>query len=382
MIRFSTRLAVLPLSAAALQACGSAAPAAPPASQAAAAPSSAAPAQPSAAAPAASASPPASAAASAKPAGSAAAASKPAAGSAGASAKPGAAKTIKYGASALTAVSWPTYIAEDKGFNTQEGIKLETTLLGSPNNAALALVGGSVDMVETTFDSAIRAVEQNSPVTIIGSQMLRFPQSVIAVAKTPQELKGKRIMMPTATDGTTIIFKKWLTSQGLKPEDFQFAYGGGSPERYAALKSHNTEAGLLSPPFLFQALNDGNFNLFDLSTVTNVGQTAFVAQKKWLQSDGDTARAFLRAYSHAVDWLYAPANKEEAIDILAKATKSDRSVAAETYDYYQRIQPYVKNSGVPNEALQGDLDIIVEQGDIKAPTPPLSKYLDLSYLPK
>jgi ABC-type nitrate/sulfonate/bicarbonate transport system substrate-binding protein len=352
---------VIALSSVALQACGS--QAAPPSPTA---PPVASLAKPNAAA---SASPPPGANAAAK---SSVAAGKPAAG----------VKTIRYGAAALTAVSWPSFIAEDKGFNSQEGVKLEATLLGSPNATALALVGGSVDLIETTFDSAIRAVEQGAAVTIIGSQMLRFPQAIAAVAKTPAELKGKRIMMPTSTDGTTILFKKWLATQGFKPEDFQFVYGGGSPERYAALKSGNAEAGLLSPPFLFSAFHDGRFNLFDLSTVTTVGQTAFVAQKKWLQDDGTAPRAFLRAYSRAIDWLYDPANKEEAIDVLARVTKTERAVAAETYDYYQRIQPYVKNAGVPDVAMQGDLDIIVEQGDLKSPPPPLSKYLDLSYLPK
>lgn len=78
----------------------------------------------------------------------------------------------------------------------------------------------------------------------------------------------------------------------------------------------------------------------------------------------------------------AGANKTAAIDILSKATKQDNQVSTETYDYYQKIQAYVRNAGVPEEAFQGDLDILIEQGALKKPAPPASTFLDLSYLPK
>ncbi len=84
-----------------------------------------------------------------------------------------------------------------------------------------------------------------------------------------------------------------------------------------------------------------------------------------------------------IDLLYEPANREEAIELLARSTQLDRTCAAGTYDYYVgELRPYSRNLAIPNSALQGTLDTMVATGDIQSPTPPLSRYFDPSYLPR
>jgi hypothetical protein len=85
--------------------------------------------------------------------------------------------------------------------------------------------------------------------------------------------------------------------------------------------------------------------------------------------------------SEAVDWLYDPANRGEAIAILARNTGLAPEIAAQTYDYYiGELQPFSRKLAVPEEILRTTVKTLVELGDVK-PEAATAKFADLSYLP-
>jgi hypothetical protein len=107
-----------------------------------------------------------------------------------------------------------------------------------------------------------------------------------------------------------------------------------------------------------------------------------LARPQWLRENPQAARGFLRALSDAVDWLYDPANRDEAIAILSRATKLDPAIATQTYDYYVKdLQPFSRKLAIPDEIITGTVKTLIEIGDIK-PTATTAKYVDLSYLPR
>ena len=57
------------------------------------------------------------------------------------------------------------------------------------------------------------------------------------------------------------------------------------------------------------------------------------ANSAWAAEHRDALTAFARDYARAVRWLYDPANKEQAIDILVKHAQQDRKDPTEAYDY-------------------------------------------------
>ena len=96
----------------------------------------------------------------------------------------------------------------------------------------------------------------------------------------------------------------------------------------------------------------------------------------------DAARGYLKALSDAVDWLYDPANRDEAIAILARATKLDPPIATQTYDYYVKdLQPFSRRLAIPDEIVTSTVTTLIELGDVK-PNATTMKYVDLSYLPR
>jgi ABC-type nitrate/sulfonate/bicarbonate transport system substrate-binding protein len=294
-------------------------------------------------------------------------------------------KKIVVGNVAPIALFWPDFIAAKQGFYTKEGLEVETIFVGSVAAAVQQVIGGSLDVAFTTAETAIRAADRGGDVTIIGETVKKWPYSIMAAkdVKKPQDLKGKKCILSTPKQDFFWIWTQWLRDQGMKPEDVDQVFDGATPNRYAALANNAVQCALLSQPFDFRAIAEGYTQLFDISYYGK--EYAFVvvaARQTWAKNNPETARAFLRALAAAIDWFYNPANKEAAITILAEASKQNRALIEQTYDYYfNKVQPYSKGAQVPEAGMRNLVDTLIDAGEIKN-VRELSRYMDTNYLPK
>jgi ABC-type nitrate/sulfonate/bicarbonate transport system substrate-binding protein len=292
---------------------------------------------------------------------------------------------IRIGHVAPTASNWTNFVATEKGFFRREGLDEEITYVGNVANTVQQTVGGSFDVAVSTFDTAIRAVANGGNVVLIGSLVVKYPYSIMTAPtiNTVADLKGKRIILPFPKDLLTIVWNRWITEQGMKPEDVEQIYAGATPNRLAAMVSGTVQAALLTQPFDFRAAADGYKKLVDIGGYAkDYGFLTLIARPQWLREHPNAARGYIKALSDAVDWLYDPANKREAIAILARGTKLDETIAAKTYDHYiVELQPFSRKLAVPERIVQSTVKTLIELGDIK-PDSATRTYTDLSYLPK
>jgi ABC-type nitrate/sulfonate/bicarbonate transport system substrate-binding protein len=292
---------------------------------------------------------------------------------------------IKIGHVAPTASNWTNFVANDKGFFKRQGLEEEVTYTGNVANVVQQTVGGSYDIAISTFDTAIRAIANGGNVVLIGGIVVKYPYSIMTAPSIGKaaDLKGKRIILPFAKDLLTVVWNRWITEQGMMPDDVEQIYAGATPNRLAALVSGSVQAALLTQPFDFRAAADGYKKLVDLGAYgKDYGFLALLARPQWLREHPGMARGYIRAQADAVDWLYDPANKSEAIAILARGTKLDEATAAKTYDYYiGELKPFSRKLAIPEQIVQSTVKTLIELGDIK-PDAAAKTYADLSYLPK
>jgi ABC-type nitrate/sulfonate/bicarbonate transport system substrate-binding protein len=144
------------------------------------------------------------------------------------------------------------------------------------------------------------------------------------------------------------------------------------------------QAALVSQPFDFRAAGQGYHKLLDIGAYAkDYGFLVVLGRPQWLRSNPDAARGYLRALSAGVDWLYDPANREEAIAILAKHTKLEQSFAEQTYEYYvNQLQPFSRKLAIPETIVQTTLKTLVDLGDVKQTDSTARKLMDLTYLPQ
>ena len=294
-------------------------------------------------------------------------------------------KKISDGQVSRTAPNWPSFIAAEKGFFRREGVELETTYVGNVANTVQQLVAGSFDVASSTFDTAIRAIGNGGNAVMIGGIVTKYPYSIMTTSdvKSAADMKGKRVILPFPKDLLTIVWNRWLIEKGMRPDDVEQMYAGATPNRLAALVSGAVQGALLTQPFDFRAEAQGYRKLLDIGAFgKEYGFLTVLARPQWLRDNPDTARGFLRALAAGVDWLYDPANRDEAIAILARETKLEPAIAAQTYDYYiGELQPFSRKLAVPGQIIEGTVKTLIELGDIKAEAA-TAKYVDLSYLPR
>lgn len=295
---------------------------------------------------------------------------------------------VRFGSVGRTAVNWPVFVAQKEGMFKAEGLEVEITYVGNVAHVVQQLVAGSFDLAASTFDSAIRAIAKGGGAVMIGGMTVKYPYSVMVPASVHQvaDLKGKTVILPFPKDLLTIIWNRWVSEHGVNPKDIDQIYDGATRNRFSALVVNAAQAAVVTQPYDFRAAAMGYHKLLDLGAYARqFGFLAILGNPAWLKQNPAAARGYLRALSAATDWLYDKKNRDAAIAVLVEYSKVDKSVAAQTYDYYMTdLHPFSRKAALPRDIVENTLHTLVAIGDVSAAEAKRidSKLMDLSYLPK
>jgi ABC-type nitrate/sulfonate/bicarbonate transport system substrate-binding protein len=230
----------------------------------------------------------------------------------------------------------------------------------------------------------VRASLQGAPVKIIINDIVVPPYGVFAKPgiKRVADLKGKLVSIGGGKDVTLIYMKAFLAPAGLKSSDVDFVYAKAAGDRFSALASGGVDAAILNPPTYFKATSSGFSNLGDIEPyMKDVPFTVWAANTDWAAKNRTALVAFARNYSRGVRWLYDPANKEAAVEILVKHAKQDRRDIVEAYDFLvAKLKSFSADGNLQDAAYRKMADGLIDLGDMKEPVPPKSAIFDGSFV--
>jgi NitT/TauT family transport system substrate-binding protein len=128
-----------------------------------------------------------------------------------------AATTVRFGTTSASAVSWPEFIAQDKGFYAAENLDVQITYTGNNTTVVQQLIGGSFDLGQTTFETTVRAVEDRAPIVMVASTMIKYAYSIMAQKdiKSIKDMKGKRIILALPKSALTVYWNRALEQAGM-----------------------------------------------------------------------------------------------------------------------------------------------------------------------
>jgi NitT/TauT family transport system substrate-binding protein len=277
---------------------------------------------------------------------------------------------------------WPQYIAEEFGWLKQDNIDLQLVTVGG--GGAQQLAGGSLNIVHSGYPDFARAALQGAPVKIVISDFIGSPYGVFAKPAIKQiaDLKGKLISIGSIYDITLIYIKPFLASAGLKTTDVDFVYAKAAGDRFAALVSGAVDATILNPPSYFKAIAQGFTNLGDTKPYAEgIPFTVWGTNSAWAAQNRDALTAFARDYVRAVRWLYDPANKEQAVDILVKRAQQNRQDSADAYDYLvTKLKLFGLDGDISDQTFEKMAEGLAEIGIVKPPYPLKSAIFDGSFV--
>lgn len=292
--------------------------------------------------------------------------------------------TIDVGLTAKTATDWPLYVSDSLGFFKKYGVTPNFIVVGSAAGNAQQLAAGSLGIGETSSTQIVEAIQGGAPIKYAMNQVVTPPYSLMAKKeiKTLAQLKGKLIIIGGVNDITHVFLDAMLKNTGLKPDDYTLTYAGGTNERYAALKSGSVDAAILFPPIDFLAMADGYSNLGNVQTyLPSFPFDGFAVNSKWADAHLPLVVGFLKGYLLGLRWLYNPANKAQAVQILSAATNTSPDNGSKSYDeFFVKLNAFSKDGRSNSADFQKVISALSAMKVLEAPLPAPAKFYDNKYI--
>ena len=291
---------------------------------------------------------------------------------------------ITLGFVSYTALSWPYFAAQAIGSFDQQGVAPDDSALGGAPAVTAALLGGSLDIGLSAIDAHVRSVEHGANAVWFMTEYNTPIYGLLARSNinSYDDLRGQTIVVDAPNGVTFWLTRRMLAQAGLGPDDYNFIFAGGTPDRLAALQAGGVAAAILIQPFDFAAERQGFRRLGNSNQVVrNFEMLGYTARRDWIQRNEDTLARFIRGYQAGQRWLYDPANREQAIQVLVDKTRLSPDDARATYELYiERERVFPVGMRINPAGIQAALDALVELGDLTEPTPPPSRYVDTTYI--
>ncbi len=240
--------------------------------------------------------------------------------------------------------NWPLFVAEDKGFFAKNGVKVKLSRAPDSATQLTSLIDGKIDIAMTAVDNVIAYQEGQGEVPVARKPDLiaflgvnkggRFNLIVQPEIKRYADLKGRDLGVDALTTGYAFVLQEMLRHGGLKPGDYKLVSVGGTRQRLEAVRDKKVAGALLNPPDDAKAEAEGFRRLANSGDVMQRYQGSVGATlREWAAANEAALVGYIRAYVAAVDWLYDPANKDEALAILIKRQeRMKREEAERSYD--------------------------------------------------
>src|SRR6266496_4112328 len=224
--------------------------------------------------------------------------------------------------------NWPIWVAQEKGLFAENGLEAKITPTPSSVFQLTNLIDGKFDIAMTAIDNLIAYREGQGEVPKPGPDLFAFmggDNGFLRLVTVPEvksfgDLRGKTLSVDALTTGYAFVLLEILERNGLlKDRDYATAAAGGVLQRFQALMEKKHAGTLLLSPFEVQAEAKGYHRLGNATDVLGRYQGLVAGvRRSWADAHRAEVIAYIRAFSDAVEWLYDPANKDEALAVLLK----------------------------------------------------------------
>lgn len=272
------------------------------------------------------------------------------------------------------------WLATKKGFFEEFGLDVQPILLRGSSTTMQALVSESLYLALGSADATIGAASSGADLLAVGGVVNGLTQTIVAAKqfRTIKDLRGATIGVQVLTSGATNVLKRILKQNGLDyPADYKLLAVGGGNFNLAALVSGQIGATYLVVPLDLMAEQQGFHVLgYFKDYFPNYQLSLLTVKRAWAEKNRSLLVRFLKGAVRAHRWLYA--NKEAAVDFLAKEIPLKPELARRGWEYYTSNRIWHPNAEINLEGLKFTMQVYAEQ--TKAPPPDPMKYIDLSYL--
>jgi ABC-type nitrate/sulfonate/bicarbonate transport system substrate-binding protein len=259
---------------------------------------------------------------------------------------------IRIGGGSVGAPQMTMWFAKEANFYEKHGLTVEAISIPGSSMAIQAMLSGEVPIIQLGGTASMQANLAGADTVIVATVLKKFLFSIFSRPELTriQDLKGK--LFGATRFGTLSDFASRfaLEKHGLNPErDITMVQTGGQPETVVALLTGKVQAAALSVPATMRARKANMRELLDMAKLeATIHQNGVVTTRRYLKTNEDTVRRFLRAYIEGA--ALAKKDKAFAMRVMAKyLATQDREVLEDAYErvtLHLEIPPYPTVEGV------------------------------------
>jgi NitT/TauT family transport system substrate-binding protein len=220
--------------------------------------------------------------------------------------------------------------AKQRGFFQKEGLNVSVVYMRGGIDIK-ALLTGDADF-GTGSTTAVTAFVAGAPLRAVMSLNAYVDQGLYAQPKyrSLTQLKGQSIGSLNPGGLVDTLLRRILIQGGVQPEkDVVILNMGGTPERYAALKSGSIAASMLSAPHSLRAEKEGFTKLAATRDYVNVSGTGLIVHADQIKKRPAMMKRFMRASLRAMNFIRE--NRAETTQMIVREFGMDQDVAGLAY---------------------------------------------------
>lgn len=221
--------------------------------------------------------------------------------------------------------------AQRRGFFRKENLDVSVVYMRGGIDIK-AIITGDADF-GTGSTTAVTAFVAGAPLRVVMSLNSYVDQALYAQPKyhSLAELKGQSIGSLNPGGLVDTLLRKVIVQSGLSPErDFVLLNMGGTPERYAALKSGTLAASMLSAPHSLHAEKEGFTRIAVTRDYVDVPGTALVLHVDKIKKQPAMIKRFLRATLRAMNFIRE--NRSDTTQMIIREFAMPPDIASLAYD--------------------------------------------------
>jgi NitT/TauT family transport system substrate-binding protein len=283
---------------------------------------------------------------------------------------------VRIGVPLFPTVSYPVFIAQERGFFERNGLKAEIIRINSEPTTYQALISGDIDATSGAPTGLVQSNIQGVPVVSLGSWDNLVSYTMVTREKIDDlaQLRGKKVGINRLGGKSSLILRVMLEDAGLNTsKDVTLLQLGGSQERLAALIRGGIDAAPVD--FVFEPkmkqmgfhLVTGKKTPFMNGPITVTVASLKANRGKWVR--------FVKAYLDATQYMMT--NREGSIEVLKKIVPDEKETLA--YGYEQMRQRATVDLLPPDAAVENLIKMLAYV-DKRAVTVDRSKLADYSIL--
>jgi len=278
--------------------------------------------------------------------------------------------------------NWPIFVAQENGLFAARGLKVELTPAPNSSTQIAVLRDGQIDIALTAMDNIVPYPDE-----LFAFLGLNDGGRISLVAapgiKRVAELKDQALAVDAIASGYAFVLMEMLARGGLSPGDYLLVSVGGSRERLRALQERRARAALLNAPTDAAAEAAGFVRLASSAEVLrNYQGSVGAARRTWARQHGDALVRYIGAHLAALDWLHAPANRSEALQLLERRLGIDARGAERSYTELLAQGSLARKAALDVEGIRAVLALRSRFAPSPPPSSDPARYYDLSYYEK